>query len=83
MKEETKEKLLPILITSGVAIVVISIPAFFLLDYMDMQWEIDYLKDELDQKGNVSEEYQHGWLDCLDALHDIRWKVENITSQMD
>lgn len=82
MKEETKNKIMPILVTVGVAIVVISIPAFLMLDYMDMQWEIDYLKDELDKKGNVTDDYEQGWLDCLEALHDIRWRMENITSQM-
>ena len=82
MKEETKNKITPILITVGAVIVVISIPAFLMLDDMDMQWEIDYLKDELSHKDNVSEEYRQGWLDCVDALHDIRWRMENMTSQM-
>ena len=85
MNDEPKEKkdVIPILLTVSIGVIVFMIPAFFLHDYMDMQWEIDYLKDELDTRVNVSDDYRSGWLDCIDSLHDLRWKVDNITSQMD
>ena len=85
MNDEPKEKkdVIPILLTVSIGVIVFMIPAFFLHDYMDMQWEIDYLKDELDTKVNVSDDYRSGWLDCIDSLHDLRWKVDNVTSQMD
>lgn len=82
-KKKEEKSIVPILVTVCVAIIVVAIPAYLLSDYMYTQGELDYLRDELVQQGNVTEDYRQGWLDCVEALDDLRNKVTNITSQMD
>jgi len=68
-----------------IAIFLVIIVLGFVYWQLASQWntyEYDKLKEELDKKENVSDDYKQGWLDCIEELERIRTKTTNITSTM-
>jgi len=62
--------------------VAIPIVALSFMDYMQDDYEIERLRNEIKNKQDVSNEYIQGWNDCISKLISIRNEVTNITANV-
>lgn len=82
-KKEEKTKSVPLTLITILIVIIIGGFIFWEVSNSFSCYECDRLKEELNKKTNVSEEYRQGWIDCIEKLRDIRQEATNITSQFD
>ena len=68
MNEEKKEEGFNLgkVLAVAAALMIILVGAAIYMDAQGKYWMADNLRDHLDEKGNVSDDYRQGWLDCVD-----------------
>ena len=72
---------MPIIVGIVVVLIVFGI-VFWQVSSQYSTYEYDRLKEKIDTKTNVTDDYRQGWIDCIEELKNIRTEVTNVTSQM-
>ena len=80
-KKEEKESGISLgtLITIGAVLMIVV--GMGIYQYMSAPYRVaDELREHLDNKGNVSDEYKQGWLDCVAYYLKKQTEATNMTS---
>jgi len=90
MKEEVEDKKedeadgigLGRLITVGLVVVIIVVAMGIHATMTAPYHMADDLRERIDAKGNVSDDYRQGWLDCVDYFLKLSTEPTNMTGGM-
>ena len=75
-KESKAEYIIPFFIS----LILVASVIFSLYLLMPYETEVDYLKEKISNKQNVSDDYIQGWNDCISELVKLRNTATNITN---
>ena len=64
-----------------IGIIVLGFIAFVMIgSFLEPHWTADKLRDQLNNVGDVSEDYKQGWLDCVNYYLDMKTGPTNVTA---
>jgi len=77
MHKETKTEWIKVVIIVVIIVLLVSglgISSLYFIGY-NAENDIDYLKEKIYEKQNVTNDYRQGWNDAISALEDFRLNV--------
>ena len=64
-----------------VGIVIGAIMFAYMVTWIDDE-HIDMCSDEIEGRGNITDDYRDGWMDCIEYLIRVRQQATNLTQQL-